>query len=189
MKIKVRKSATMREQPEEGVHFARVVGICDLGHQPGFVWAGGEADSAYKMELTYELVNAKMEDGRPFWVSEEVTNSDNERSKLRARVVATKSSFEDLGSMIDRPVMVTVEHNEKGYAKITNVAGVPTGTEVAPLSNDPVLFSIYDEDPNLEVFRSFPEFKRNKFTSALDFEGTALEAALLKGGDMDNQEY
>lgn len=188
--MKIRNSSKMRAQPEQGVHFARVVGLADIGHQPGFTWSGGDVDSSYKLELTYELVNTDMpvEDGdsgpRPFWVSEEVTNTDNDKGKLKKRVTATGISFDDVTAIIDKPVMVTIEHNDKGYAKITNVAGVPAGQSIAPLRNEPKLFDIYSDTPDVEQFEAMPEFKRNKITGALDFSETPLYKAILKDSEV-----
>ncbi len=176
--MKVRKAQSMREQPPEGTHLARIVGIYDLGHQPGFTWTGGEVDDSYKYELTYELVATEMSDGRNFWVSEEVTNTDNEKGKLRARIVATGSTFDDITGMITKPVMVSIEHNAKGYAKITNVAGVPTGLPVPELKNETQIFDIYANPSQKELFLSFPEFKQAKIRSALDFNETQLSKDL-----------
>jgi hypothetical protein len=169
---------------------ARVVGLSDLGHQPGFVWSGGEADSAYKLEITYELVNTRMDDGsdysdRPFWVSEEVTNTDSDKGKLKSRLTAAGLPFVQLEELVTSPLMVTIEHNDRGYSKITNVAGVPAGIEVAHLQNEPVTFDIYSNSPDVEQFKNFPEFKRNKITSALDFKQTPLFKALFEDGFFD----
>ena len=68
----IRKTSKKREQPEGGTHMARLVGITDLGEQPGFIYQGKEIESQFKREFTYELVNAHMSDGRPFHVSEEM---------------------------------------------------------------------------------------------------------------------
>lgn len=174
--MKIRSN--VRAQPDEGVHMGRVVSLSDLGHQPGFTWAGGEADSAFKVELGYELVNLDMEDGRPFWLSEEVTNTDNERGKLRSRASAAGINVKDIDTILDKPVMITVEHNDKGYAKIVNVAGVPQGIEVPALRNPTTTFDIYDEQPDVEAFLAFPEFKQNKIRNALDFSTTVLSKAL-----------
>lgn len=157
---------------------ARGVGIADIGHQPGFSWAGGEADSAYKIELTYELVDLNMKDNRPFWVTEEVTNTDNERGKLRSRFSAAGANLKEPKTFLNAPIMITIEHNEKGYAKITNVTGIPQGVEVSPLSNPTKYFDIYDENPDLETFHDMPDFKQTKIRNALDFEETHLAKAL-----------
>ena len=156
----------------------RTQGLCNLGHQPGFTWAGGEADSAYKLELTYELVNLKMKDDRPFWVSEEITNTDNERGKLLGRCNAAGISIKNLDAFLDKPVMVTIEHNAKGYSKVVSVTGVPAGVDIGNLVNPTNMFDIYDEHVDLEAFGNMPEFKQEKFRNALDFDETPLAKAL-----------
>ena len=177
-----------REQPDVGVYLARVAQLTNIGHQPGFEWKGKEIKSSYKLEVTYELVNEKMEDGRPFWVSESLTNTDSEKGNLRQRVQAAGVTFETFSDMLGRAVTVTLEQNEKGYAKIVNVAGVPGGYDVAELLNPPQEFDMYSETPDLDVFRAFPEFKRGKIESALDFEEQPLYANLLADGYFDDSE-
>lgn len=172
--MKPRSSLKQKEQPSAGTHLARIVAIARLGLQPGFVWQGEMTEDAYKIEITYELVNENMKDGRPFWVSEEVTDTDNEKGKLYQRCMAAGVGIDNLDVLIGRPCMVSVKHNDKGYAKVQNVAGVPNGIPVPELRNPTSLFDIYSSTPDVDMFNSFPEFKRNKITSALDFKETTL---------------
>ena len=182
--MKVRKSESKREQPAPGTYVSRVVGLADLGHQPGFTWSGGEAKDAFKLEITYELVTALMEDGRPFLVSEEMTNSDNEKAKLPTRALAAGIELQDIEQMLTKPVMVTIgPQNEKGYSKITNVSGVPEGIPVKELVNPPTIFDPYAEPAQVDLFNKMPEFKQNKIKSALDFEDMAIYKALLLESD------
>jgi len=174
--MKIRSS--IKEQPPKGIHTARVIGLCDLGHQPGFVWAGGEAESAYKLEITYELVTTKMKDGRPFIISEQVTNTDNERGTLSQRLSSIGIDFANIKDIIGSAAMVTVDHNAKGYAKVSQVSGVPQGMDIPEAFNPSTLFDIYDEAPDLDVFYSFSDFKQGKFRSALDFDETVLAKSL-----------
>lgn len=178
--MKARSGSKPKEQPANGNHFARIVSIAKLGQQPGFVWQGEMTEPTYKIEITYELVNENMKDGRPFWVSEEVTDTDNEKGKLYQRALAANASLDNLDSLINRSVMVSLKSNEKGYAKILNVAGVPNGIVVSPLRNDTSIFDIYSDPADLDSFQSFSEFKRNKITSSLDFPKTALYKALAE---------
>lgn len=183
--MKPRSSLKQKEQPSAGTHLARIVSISRLGLQPGFVWQGEQTEDSYKIELTYELVNENMKDGRPFWVSEEVTDTDNEKGKLYQRCMAAGVGIDNLDSLINRPCMVSVKHNEKGYAKVQNVAGVPNGIPVPELRNPTSLFDIYSEVPDVDMFNSFSEFKRNKITAALDFKDTALFKALAEDATDD----
>ncbi len=184
--MKVRSSNTVKEQPGQGNYIARVVALSNLGLQPGFQWQGEEVEPAYKIEITYELVTENMSDGRPFWVSEEVTNTDNEKGKLYQRCMAAGVNVSDVEALINKPVLVNVKVNEKGYAKVGNVAGVPTGMPAPELRNNTQVFDIYDENPDLDKFNAFPEFKRSKFTKALDFKTTKLYLALAEDATDDN---
>lgn len=188
--MKVRRQTSNKEQPSEGTHIARFVGVTNLGHQPGFTWQGKKIDSQYKLELTYELVTTEMSDGRPFWVSEEVNNTDNNEGNLNSRCIAAGVNIHgSMTDLIDKPVMVTIRHNDKGYPKVTNVSGVPAGIPVPELRNDPQIFDIYAEPPHMEMFQKFPEFKQNKIQDALDFKTTPLYRELLKEGSTDGDEF
>lgn len=185
--MKVRKQKSNKEQPPAGTHLARIVGLTDLGHQPGFVWQGKEIDSQYKVEITYELVGCDMTDGRPFWVSEEVNNTDNEKGTLYDRTLAAGVNIYTITDMINKPVMVTLIHKESGYPKITNVGGVPGGIAVPELRNDPQMFDIYADPPNVEQYEKFPDFKQKKVMAALDFKTTALYKELVLNGEFSDE--
>lgn len=187
-----------KDEPKRGTYLARLVGITDLGHQPAFAFEGGVADAAFKLTFTYEFPNSKMEDGRPHWVSEDMKNSnffDKKKgisSTLMKRVFAMDpggvmtEKGEKLETLINQPCFVSVDFNEKGYIRITNVTGAPEGIPVPELANDPFIFTF--DEPNIEMFRRFPEFVQNKIKSALNFEGSPLEAAVLKAGLMGDEE-
>ncbi len=176
--MKVRSTSKAKEQPNEGNFLARVVGVADIGLQPGWVYQGEDIEPSYQIEITYELVTENMKDGRPFWVSEEVKNSDNEKAKLYSRCLAAGADIKDPETLINKPVMLTLKLSEKGYANIKNVAGVPTGIPVPELRNPTQVFDMYSETPDLNAFESFSEFKKNKFKNALDFKDTPLARAL-----------
>jgi hypothetical protein len=82
--------------------------------------------------------------------------------------------------------MVEVGLNKNGYVKIKNVTGAPDGIPVPELANDPVIFDF--EDPDLEIYRRFPEFVQNKIKAALNLPGTPLEAALAAEGLLEEGE-
>ena len=179
--MKARKSGGPQDQPEVGTHMARLVGMVDMGHQPGFEWQGKEVPSAYKVRLTYELPNSMTQEGKPHWVHEEITNSDNSKSTLAMRVRTLGGQFEDLTAMLGRPCMVTLVENKNGYIKIDGqggVGGVPAGIPVPELVNNTFYFDC--EAPDMDVFNNFPEFIQKKLTEEnLDYEGSELEKAVL----------
>jgi hypothetical protein len=194
MTFSARKPVTKaKEQPQQGTHVARLLGITDLGHQPGFVYEGKPIESAWKLEFTYELVNHTMEDGRPFLVSEDLTNKDWEDTKTgRASTLVARAKsllgdtyregVSDLSKLLSAPCMVTVVSNDKGYAKIRGqaaVGSVPFGMDVKELENNTYAFTM--DDPDLDMFESMPEFKKEKLQNALNFDETELAKKLAEG--------
>ena len=182
-----------KEQPQSGTHAARLLGIVDLGHQPGFVWDGKPVPSEYKLEFTYELVNHLMEDGRPFVVSEQLTNKNWEDAKTgRASTLTSrakslcpdtyKEAVTAIETMLGKACMVSVKLNDKGYAKVSGqaaVGSVPFGMEVPELTNKPYIFDM--NDPDMELYESFPDFKKERITSALNFDESELAKRLAEG--------
>ena len=184
-----------KEQPQEGTHAARLLGITELGHQDGFVWDGKKIESSWKVEFTYELVNHTMEDNRPFVVSEDITNKDWEDPKtgrastLVARAKSLlgkdyKEGMKDLEKLLGAPCMVTVTVNEAGYSKIRGqaaVGSIPFGMEVKELHNDPYFFDM--DAPDMDRWESMPDFKKEKIQNALNFSETALAKELAESGE------
>lgn len=182
-----------KDVPEAGTHFARVVGLTDLGHQPGYEYKGEDIASAYKIELTYELVNSLMADGRPHWVSEEVNVNDFEgdgiTSKMMARVRVIdrendSNDGKDLTKLVGKPCMVSIVMNDNGYPKIKGqsaVSGVPSGVEVPALQNPTQIFDM--DEPDMDLWEKFPEFKQGKIKAALNFNETAIAKSLAEDGE------
>jgi len=183
--MKARKSKS--EQPEIGTHLARVVRLAALGHQPAWEYNGEEVPSSHQLEITYELVNTLMKDGKPFFVSEQLKNSDNEASSLSVRVAATGASFDKLEEMLEKPVMVTVKLSQKGRAQVAGkggVSGVPVGMPIPDLVNEPKSFDPYSENVDMEEFDSFPEWKQDSFKKALDFGEMVLSRKLAEENNL-----
>lgn len=189
-----------KEQPAEGTHAARLLGITDLGHQPGFIFEGKKVESSWKFEFTYELVNHLMEDERPFVVSEDITSKDWEDKKtgrcstMIARAKALmgpnyRQGVENLEQMLGQACMVTIRPNKSGYMKVAGQAGVgsvPFGMDVKELANKPYFFDMgikqpdgeWSGEPDMEMWEKMPEFKQNKMKDALNFEETLLSQRL-----------
>jgi hypothetical protein len=167
------------EQPKDDTYFARVVGVVNLGHQPGFMYNGEMQDPQYKSEITYELVTTEMGDGRPFHISEEINMKNGKEANATKRANAMGTETGDFLGMLNKPVMVTTGLNKNGYAKVKAVASAPSGLEIAELRNNAYAFTMYDDNPDLEMYNNFSSFRKKKIESALDFEGTELHKRLL----------
>jgi len=181
------------EQAPAGTHMARLVGLVDLGHQPGYVYEGKQVESKFKILFLYELVDTAMEDGRPFWVEESVNVSDYEPKQkgkvsstmmLRVRTLDGYDGVSDngnnLAALIGKTCMVTSYQKDNGYAAIQTVAGMPQGMNVTELKNTPVTFNMDETD--VDTFLKFPEWRQTNIKRALDFEGSAIQGALLAQG-------
>lgn len=181
--MKVKDTSKVREQPAKDNYLARVVGVVNIGLQPGYVWQGEEIDPSNKVEVTFELVTTEMSDGRPFHVSKEFTNSKASKN-TQALFTACNVDDMDWSLLVNRPCLVTVDQNDKGYSRVKNVAGVPSGIPVADLRNPSYVFDMEDENPDLKMFQSFSEFRRNKITSALNYGDTPLAKAIREDDDV-----
>lgn len=184
---KAKKKAS--DQPQVGTHAGRLVGIVDLGEQPGFNYQGKDIEPQHQITFTYELPKSKMQDGRPHFTSEDMQNSDffdpkkGLASKLMKRVYAldpsgnTSNHGANLETLLTAPCMIEVGANDKGYTKIKNVTGVPSDYPIPELTNDVFVFTL--DDPDVEMFRRFPEFVQKKILSNLNYEGSKLQKRLL----------
>ena len=179
-----------KDVPPTGTHMARLVGITDLGHQPGFEYKNNEIPSAWKLEFTYELSNSRTGDGRPHWISEEVKNNNFEKegggvaSTLMRRVRSLDPTNEsedgdDLMALLNKPCMVTVSEGKNGYPKLNGqmaVAAIPMGMEVPELENPTFAFDM--DDPDMGLWEGFAEFKKRKIKEALNYSETKLSQEL-----------
>ena len=179
---------TKLDVPEQGTHMARLVGLTDLGHQPGFTWQGKDIESSWKVEFTYELVNSLMADGRPHWVSEDVNVNDFEGDGVVSTMMARVRSLDkenasddgkNLSKLLGAPCMATISLNEKGYPKLKGqaaVGAISLGMDVPELNNEQFTFDM--DAPNMDVWESFADFKQGKIKVALNFDATVLAKEL-----------
>lgn len=178
-----------KEQPELTTHMARLVGLVDLGHQPGYEYQGKKIESSWQIEFTYELPRALMEDGRPHFVSEQVKVDDYEGKSIVSKMMSRVRTLDpenisndgkDLAALLGKPCMVTLSPGNNGYVKLKGqaaVGGVPLGVEVPPLVNPTFVFDM--EDPDMDLFYSFPQFKQERIVAAINYEETELCRQLL----------
>lgn len=190
--MKIRSS--QREQAPFDTHLGRIVGITNIGHQPEFDYGAGIAPAKWKIEITYELVDTGMAaDGRPFHVSEEVNNTDNEKGTLFARAQALGLKVGDCGpEWLNTPCMVSFGPNAKGNGKVQGISGVPASVPVSDLRNDAYCFDMDAEQPDMSLWDTFSDFRKGKIKKAMNLQETPLYAILLKNGELDsevNSEY
>lgn len=170
------------ELPPEGSHLAVCYRVIDLGTQKQD-WQG-QTKLYRKVLLSWELPQEKMEDGRPFAISQRYTLSSSEKAKLRKDLEAwrgKKFTPEDFGpngfdikNVLGKGCLLGIVHNQKDdktYANIAAIMSLPKGTangaqpqnELLYLSLDPNRFdrSIFEKltDNLRETISSSPEYR------------------------------
>ena len=195
---------------EVGTYPARLVRVIDLGLQAQQPYQGQEKPPAHMVDFTYELLDVFMVDkdgnedeDKPRWISENfaIHNPAADLAKSTKRVKALDPNNDhnfNLVDLVGATCMITIVHKEYKGNTYANVGGVTTmrakDAEKAPeLKNKPVTFTL--DDPDMEVFNSFPEWLQDKIKSNLEFNGSKLHKAL--GGSVkessaesqDNEEW
>lgn len=196
MALTARSFGAKKDVPTEGTKIARLVGLIDLGHQPGFEYQGEMTKSNYKITFTYELTGSLMEDGRPHWVSEDVNVSDyvgdGITSKMMKRVGALdpygtiSNKGKELAKLVGLPCMVSLRLNAKGYPTIKDVVPAPEGIPVPELKNGPQLFNM--DAPDMDMYAKFSDFVKGKLNASLDLQETQLYKELLLLSDTPKDE-
>lgn len=148
----VKDSGSNFEQAPLGTHIARCIGLIDVGTHTSD-WKGSpirRRQVIIKWELPMEL----REDGQPFIASEFYTMSLSDKANLRHALINWRGrdftpeelrGFE-LKNILDKGCQITITQSETGKQKVTGVAGLPKGVELAPRHNDLLYFDLDDFD-------------------------------------------
>lgn len=132
-----------------GTHRATCIRLIDLGTQVG-EWQGKPL-KRNQVVVMWELPDETIDtaDGpRPFIVSKFYTNSLSEKATLRHDLVQWRgreftpeelAKF-DLQSILGKPCMLSVVHNDKGKAKVGAIMKLPKGMEAPAPHNEPWAF-------------------------------------------------
>lgn len=170
-----------RETVPEGVFDARCYQIIDLGVQETpFTDDDGMKINQPKVMFGWEILEAgtRREDGKPFTISQEYTNSIGDKANLRKVLESwrgKKFTPEELKSFSLPTVLgaycqVQVLHKisvGKGntYATVANV--MPIKGEKPEAINPNLAFSTSEWDT--EIFESLPKYTQAKITSSLTY--------------------
>lgn len=194
-----RSSANRVKQDELAVdnYPCRVAQIIDMGRQVRETWDGvmkkyvpdHTKAPANMLRITYEFTTEYMKDengveleDKPRWLSEEfaLLPLSSDLATSTKRMLAFDPGLDKLGGdwseVLTLPCSVAVAHTGGGRAKVGNVAKPMKGMVVADLKNEPKVFTL--DAPDIDVFRSFPEWIQDRIKGNLDFEGSALQKAL-----------
>jgi hypothetical protein len=187
------------QQPplEAGVaHAARLVQVIDLGLQAQRPYKGNVKEPRHSLYVTYEfshifLVDEKGEENKelPRWISEEFALfplvSDRAVSTKRYLAFDPRETEKgDWAKLLGAPCSLLVVNNPdqndktRVFSNVGNVTPAPRmpGYVQPELVNEPVVFDL--DAPDVEVFKTLPEFLQNKIKSNLNYQGSKLQALL-----------
>jgi hypothetical protein len=176
--------------PSEGGEFApppagAFAAIChrfiDLGTQT--TTFNNETKRQRKVMLTWELTDPdeRMEDGRPWTISQRYTWSMHEKSTLRKTLESWRGkSFEesdfgpggfDVRKLLGAPCLLSLVHAEKGDKTYTNISAVtklPKGMQPGTQVNESVYFSLDDYDS--ATFHKLSESLQNTIKQSPEYQ-------------------
>ncbi|SPF82112.1 Phage protein [Pseudomonas phage GP100] len=192
-KVKSQAKGPKQEPMDEGTYPARVVQVIDFGVQEQRAYKGAPKPPAQTIYQTYEFLDefCKDENGddledKPRWLSEQFPlfslEADLAKSTKRYYALDPDEKYGgDFLLLAGEPCMVTInQYESKGEIKngVSSVAAMrPKEAAKAPqLVNPPKVFVI--DAPDLEVFKSLPDWMQEKIKESLEFEGSALDEAL-----------
>lgn len=165
----------------EGQYIGRCFKIIDMGTQTTTGQFG--VKDQHKVMISWELLDgSKMQDGRPFSVSQFYTVSLHEKSKLRADLEAwrgrkfTTTELEgfDLGTVMGAYCMLQVVHDETGkYANVQTIMSYKG--DKLPAVNPNVVFDI--DNPDMDVFNAFSDNMRAKITNTPEWKSNHQPAS------------
>lgn len=192
-----------RPELEAGTYPGRLVQVIDLGLQPQRPHQGQPKPPKHQIMTTYELSDEFMlnEDGepdeeRPLWVREDLPmyplTSDLAKSTKRYEALDPDHYYEgDWSELLGQAVNITIVINKKGdkvYQNIVSTAPMRAKDKarIPELKNEPKVFAL--SDPDMDVFRSLPEWLQDKIKSNLEFAGSPLEKLLRGGGEKEEEQ-
>lgn len=159
----------------EGTYIARCIKLIDTGTQTTTGQFGTKEQK--KLMISWELLDGeRMEDGKPFAVSQWYTASLHEKSQLRQHLEAwrgRKFSLEelegfDLTKVLGQYCMIQIVHSNDG--KYANVNAIMSTKEKPAGVNPLVSFDI--DNPDMDIFNSLSENMQKKIGAAPEWKGS-----------------
>lgn len=181
---------------------ARVVRVIDLGVQPQRPFKGQEKPPVHMVDLTYETVSEFLldqegnpDETKPRWFSEDFPfyslEIERAKSTLRYNAIDPKGvAGGDFTQLVTMPCVVTLNQykNKKGFTKngVSTVTPVMKGMALPELVNEPKVFTL--DDPDVDMFRSFPDWLQEKIKGNLNYKGSLLEGSLAAQPEKPKEE-
>ncbi len=165
-----------------GPQVSRIFQVIDLGTQPGSTMF---PNPKRKVQVGFELADQMTDDGKPFIVYQQYTQSMNENSTLRHHLEgwAGKAMTDEVAAafnikgLLGKPCIVQLVENSKGDKKYINVKGILPlmAGQVAPVQVNPsVYFDLDDFDG--EVFSNLSKWTQEKIAGSPEYKNLRDES-------------
>lgn len=155
--------------PPAGTHLATCYRVIDLGTQN--TTYKGQQKQQHKVLLSWELPDEKMEDGRPFTISQRYTWSMSEKASLRKDLeswrgvpFAEKDFGEggfDIKNVVGKSCLLNIVHESKGektYANIASVSKLMKGQQApAETANEQAYLWLHESRWSPEAFHKLSD--------------------------------
>lgn len=171
------KKGTFEAVPE-GQHNARLVRIIDFGTQTiAFKDKKTGKPKSFdqaQLQFGFQAVDERKANGDAMMAYETYPNSDSPNSKLIKMIKGWLGLKElpedfDLDSLLNKEAIITVAHNDAGYASIVNVGGITKGMKVAK-ATEPVVSNYLDETFDEDVFENeCSDFEKGKIMESAEY--------------------
>lgn len=181
---------------EPGMYPARCIGVIDLGvHETQFLDDDGIQKNNQPVRIVFEVLGDKSrDDGKPFIVSRDFTNSLHEKSKLRPFLEAWRGKqfapeelqgfeLKDLASVYANiQIMHKLSKKGRTFPEISNA--LPLTQKPAPKGVNEVLVLNLDEFDQ-DVFDKLPKFTQEKIKDSLSWAQMNAKSNVIRPGDID----
>lgn len=204
MSLNANKQAGGGNRPEPleaGAYPARLVWVISAGLQKQ-EFMGESKPPQVQLYVTYELLDEFLQDeegndlpDKPRFVSENFSfyNLSSEKAKSTKRYFALDPEGVcdgDWASLVGKPCIVTLSKEEKKGKVYNNIISVSSmrakeAAKAPELVNEPKVFDV--DEPDMEVFKSLPEWLQGVIKDNLEYEGSKLQS-LIEGGSYDKEE-
>lgn len=142
------------EKAPIGNHPAVLIGMIGMGIQENEF--NGQKTQQRRALFVWELVTEKNKAGQNHIIAIDLTVSLGEKAKLRGWIEARtgkpipEGHEYDISKELGKPCLLSVTEN-KGYPKVSGMAAIPKGMEVAKPSRQPFLWDVDQIGANGEI--------------------------------------
>lgn len=176
----------------DGTHLGICYRVIDLGtQQTNF---NGEVKSAHKVLLSFEIPDEKMEDGRPYTISQSYTWSMHEKATLRKQLEAWRgvafterdfgpSGF-DIRAILSKACTLSIVHTSKNntiYANIASIGKLMKGIPVVSLTNPPAYLWLHIERWDANVFSGLSSNLQQKIMGSPEYTELMKDIDRIEG--------